>query len=64
MENAVKNLLDFATPEEARNILWEWFRCTVVGNYSSLDKKSKDGIACLYEQLDQVISEMKPPAAT
>lgn len=63
MENAIKNLIDFAGPDDARQILWDWYRCTVVGNYTSLDKRSKDGIACLYELIDQLLAEQNCGAA-
>ncbi|NCT92959.1 MAG: hypothetical protein GXC72_00920 [Chitinophagaceae bacterium] len=53
-QKAVAELFDFANPDECKQLLWEWFRSTIVGNYHSLDQSEKDAIAGLYERLNNV----------
>lgn len=54
----VTELLDFASAEEWKNLLWEWFKNTVSGGYHQLSKKEKKNLIEVYEKMDDFIQKL------
>lgn len=59
MENpnlVLEELFDFAHLPEIRNLLWEWLKTTVTGDFNeSLDPREKSAILFLYEKMQKLI---------
>ncbi len=56
--NEIDHLLDFASPEEWRKLLWDWFKSTVSGSYDQLSKKEKKNMIEVYEKMDDFIQKI------
>jgi len=54
----VVELLDFASPEEWKKLLWDWFKSTVSGSYDQLSKKEKKNMGEVYEKMDDFIQKV------
>jgi Skp family chaperone for outer membrane proteins len=54
----VVELLDFASQEEWKKLLWDWFKSTVSGSYDQLSKKEKKNMAEVYEKMDDFIQKV------
>ncbi len=58
LTNEITELLDFASAEEWKNLLWEWFKSTVSGSYHQLSKKEKKNLIEVYEKMDEFIQKL------
>lgn len=59
MENpylVIDEIFDFAHLPDAKEILWEWMKTTVTGNFhKSLNAREREAILVLYEKLDRLL---------
>ncbi|TDO26561.1 hypothetical protein [Sediminibacterium goheungense] len=52
----LEELLDFAHPTAAREILWDWLKLTIAGNFATeIGPNEKTLIINLYEKLDNFL---------
>ncbi|GAC1395356.1 MAG: hypothetical protein NVSMB63_15480 [Sediminibacterium sp.] len=52
----IHELFDFAHLPDARNLLWEWLKCTVNGNFSeALDTRERSSILFMYEKIEKLV---------
>lgn len=52
----IDELFDFIHLPAAREMLWEWLKCTVTGSYhKTLTSSERAGILCLYEKMEKLI---------
>lgn len=52
----IEELFDFAHLPEIRNLLWEWLKTTVTGDFNeSLDAREKSSLLFLYEKIQKLI---------
>ncbi len=58
LANEVAELLDFASTEEWKNLLWDWIKNTVSGSYDQLSKKEKKNLIEVYEKMDEFFQKI------
>lgn len=52
----IEELFDFAHLPEIRNLLWEWLKTTVTGDFNeSLDTREKSSLLFFYEKIEKLI---------
>ena len=67
---AIDEFFDFSHLDDARNLLWEWMKATISGQFASLEPEEKEAIIVLYEKTEKLMEAAyalhtgkKPPSA-